>query len=151
MIFTLAVSIFTGLLIGVIPALQSVHKSMPQKLKSGVRIAGRNRVRRGLAVVEIATALILLAGAGLLVKSFYRLTQIDPGFQPAGVLSFEVSLPDASYSKPHQVSTFYSDFLNGMKAHPEVRSAAAVFGLPMSDGYTASTSFELTGKPESAG
>jgi putative ABC transport system permease protein len=148
LIFTLAVSVLTGLLIGIIPAMQSVHRSMPHKLKSGVRVAGRNRVRRGLAVVEIATALILLAGAGLLIKSFYKLTRIDPGFRAEGLLSFEVALPDASYSKPHQVSAFYSDFINRLKNHSEVRSAAAVFGLPMTEGYSAASSFELTGKPE---
>jgi putative ABC transport system permease protein len=148
--FTFIVSVLTGLLIGVIPAMQSVRGSMPQKLKSGTRIAGRNRIRRGLAIVEIATALVLLAGAGLLLKSFYRLIQVDPGFRTEGVLSFELSLPQTSYGKPHQVTAFYSDFLQRLKSFPEVTSSAAVFGLPMTKGYTAHTSFELTGKPELA-
>ncbi len=147
LLFTLTVSILTGVLIGLIPALQSVQKSMPQKLKSGVRVAGNNRVRRGLAIVEIATALILLSGAGLLIKSFYKLMQVDPGFRAEGVLSFEVSLPDATYSKPHQASTFYSDFINRLKTHGEVRSAGAVFGLPLTQGFNAGTSFALIGKP----
>ena len=150
LIFTLTVSLLTGVLIGVIPALQSVHRSMPNKLKSGTRVAGRNRVRRGLAVVEIATALVLLAGAGLLIKSFYKLTQINPGFRAEGVLSFEVALPGTTYGKPHQVSTFFADFLAKLKSHGNVDSAAAVFGLPMTKGYQASTSFELTGKPTPA-
>jgi putative ABC transport system permease protein len=147
LIFTLSVSLLTGVLIGLIPAMQSVHKAMPQKLKSGVRVAGRNRVRRGLAIVEIATALILLAGAGLLIKSFYKLMQVDPGFRAKGVLSFEVSLPDATYSKPHQISRFYDDFIDRLKAHGEVRSGAAVFGLPLTQGYNASSSFVIAGKP----
>ena len=147
--FTIGISILTGLLIGIIPAVQSVHQTMPQKLKSGVRVAGRNRVRRGLAIVEIATALILLAGAGLLIKSFYKITGINPGFHTDGVLSFELSLPENAYAKPHQVSSFYSDLLTRLKTHSEIRSSAAVFGLPMTDGYAAYTSFELTGRPES--
>jgi predicted permease len=120
---------------------------MPQKLKSGARVSGRNRLRRGLAVVEIATALILLAGAGLLIKSFYRLIDIDPGFRSDHVLTFEVSLPEIRYPKAQQNSDFFRDFVERLKQHGEVQSAAAIFGLPLSNGYNAHTSFELTGKP----
>jgi putative ABC transport system permease protein len=148
--FTLAVSILTGVLIGVLPALQSLHRTMPQKLKSGTRVAGRNRIRRSLAVMEIATALVLLAGAGLLIKSFYRITQIDPGFRTDGALSFELSLPATTYAKPHEVSTFYSEFMHGLRSYPNVQAVSAVFGLPMTKGYNARTSFERTGKPTPA-
>jgi putative ABC transport system permease protein len=146
LIFTIVISVLTGIVIGIIPAFQSIHKTLSDKLKAGARVSKGNRVRRGLAIVEIATALILLAGAGLLIKSFYRLLDVNPGFQPKNVLSFELSLPDFSYPKLHQVSEFYEDLLDRLRAHPEVRSAAAVFGLPLSKGYNASSTFELTGK-----
>jgi len=150
LLFTILISVTVGVLIGLVPALQNVQVAMPKKLKSGVRISSRNRIRRGLAIAEIATALILLAGAGLLIKSFYRLTEVDPGFRSQNILTFEVSLPDSAYPQPHQSAEFYEEFIRRLSAHPEVRSAGAVFGLPLTDGFNAHSSFEILGKPASS-
>jgi predicted permease len=104
------------------------------------------RVRNMLVVAQTALAVLLLIGAGLLIKSFARLQRVDPGFDPQHVLTFGVSLPDAAYPKPEQSALFYQRLNERLAALPGVRSAGAVFGLPLTGfGYSISL-FELDGR-----
>jgi putative ABC transport system permease protein len=83
-------------------------------------------------VAEVALALLLLAGAGLMVKSFMRLQQVDPGFNPENVLTFEVRLPQSKYAEPYQIADFYKRLLERIAALPGVTAAGAVEFLPFS-------------------
>ena len=140
--FTLLVAIATGVAFGIAPALQAsrVH---PDALKEGGRGmtvgSGARQLRRLLVAGEIALSLILLVGAGLLLKSFYRLRQIDPGFQPEGVLTFRLSLPQASYPEPSQVRNFYLEIMRRLEVLPGVIAAGAVSALPLSGAGSSGT------------
>ncbi len=144
--YSALISIGCGVVIGSIPVWQD--RSINVTTRAGMRITSRNRLRKALAVMEIALAIILLTGAVLLIKSFSRLMQIDPGFRSGGVLAFEVSLPDARYSELHQSSSFFAELNNRLRIVPGVKTSAAVFGLPLSRGFAAATSFNVIGKPE---
>ena len=133
-LFTLAVSMLTGLLFGLAPALHARAGTFLASLREGGQrtTAGASRqwLRRVLVVVEIAFAATLVIGGGLLIRSFWLLQQVNPGFEPAGVLSLQVSLPRSTYSKPEQVLGFYQRLLDQVSHLPGVASAAAVSGLP---------------------
>jgi len=132
-LFTIGLSLATGLFFGLAPALLATH-SPGDSLRDGGRHSGGVRSRRALntlVIAEVALSLVLLAGAGLLIRSFIRLQNIDPGFQDANVLTARVSLPGARYSEPARVSGFYSDVLSRVSALPGVRSAAGVTFLPL--------------------
>lgn len=147
LIFTLAISIVAGLLVGLVPALQGMRK-WGQSLKSaGQRATSGSRIRGLLVAGEIALALMLLAGAGLLIRSFARLQQVDPGFNSTGVYTCALSLPDARYGQPHQSASFFSELTHRLAQRPGVKSSAAIFGLPLSDGFNAGGSFTRTDKP----
>src|SRR5262249_31616348 len=121
--FLLLISIATGVLFGLAPALVS----------SGHNLGSRSRRGSGsgaLVVSQLAVTFILLAGAGLLVESFARLTAIAPGFQPGHVLSFEVSLPQPRYPQPAVRGQFFGDLVERLHALPGVESAGAVSDLP---------------------
>jgi len=133
--FTMLISIGTGLLFGLAPALQISHVTH-EALKEGGRgtTAGRvsERMRRMLVVLEIAWSLVLLAGSGLLLKSFARLMDVDPGFRPEGVLTMRLSLPDAKYPKEPQVRAFYREVVERVAKLPGVEAAGLVSALPLS-------------------
>jgi predicted permease len=133
-LFTLAVSLVTGLLFGLAPALHARAGSFFAALKEGGQRttagAGRQWLRRVLVVVEVAFAAMLVIGGGLLIRSFWLLQRVDPGFDPKGVLSLEVSLPKASYPDPGQVSGFFGRLLDRVARLPGVTGVAAVSGLP---------------------
>jgi putative ABC transport system permease protein len=131
--FTLAVSLATGILFGLAPALQVRHAGAYEVLKTGRTTQGgpSNRLRRALVMGEAALSLILLAGAGLLLRSFVNILKVDPGFRPEGVLTLRVSLPDAKYSKPEQIRAFYRDLLGRIQALPGVQEAGAITLLPL--------------------
>lgn len=145
--FTFAVAFLTGFLIGIFPALQ-VTGGMAQNLRSGARTMSPSskRFRKILVTGEVAVALMLLVGAGLLIKSFARLQQVNPGFDPDSVLTFAISLPLAKYQEPHQNSAFFHSLITQLQSTPGVKSAGAVFGLPLSKGAAAATSFDLPGR-----
>jgi putative ABC transport system permease protein len=151
--FTLGISVLTGLLFGAAPALQITRRSLAAALKDGGRGAITSRrsahMRGTLVIAEMALALMLLAGAGLLIKSFGRLQSVDPGFRPAETLSFETSLPRTVYSTDAQIVAFYERLLERMRTTPGVRSAGAVMALPLS-GANFSISFRDIGKPRTA-
>ncbi len=134
LLFTLGVSLLAGFLFGLAPALHSRAGAFFAVLKEGGQRttagSGRQWLRRGLVVTEVAFAAMLVIGGGLLIRSFWLLQRVDPGFDPKGVLSLEVSLPKASYGKPEQVLGFYDRLLDRLSHLPGVTSAAAMSGLP---------------------
>jgi len=134
LLFTAVVSTFTGLIFGLAPALQSLKIRTSESLKQGERGAEgsiHSRLRNALVVSEIALALILLVGTGLLLRSFSRLLEVNLGFQPDHVLTMEISLPDARYPDP-QKAAFFAQLLNRIRSLPGVQSAGAIGHLPLS-------------------
>jgi predicted permease len=131
---TAAVSIATGILFGLAPALQAARKGSFEGLKSGKNTEGRQpkRLRATLIVCETALSLLLVAGAGLLLRSFAQILKVDPGFRPDGVLTLRVALPDAVYSKPEQIRGFYNELIDQVQRLPGVQFAGAVSALPLS-------------------
>ncbi|HKY05528.1 MAG TPA: ABC transporter permease, partial [Blastocatellia bacterium] len=134
--FSLIVSILSGVLFGIAPALQSSKTDLVGSLKeAGTRSTespGRHRLRGALVISEVALALILLIGAGLMIKSLIRLQQIDPGFEPENVVTMRLSLPQARYNEAGKQRAFYGQALEKIKTLPGVRSASAVNFLPLS-------------------
>lgn len=134
LLFTLGVSVFTGLLFGLAPALHARAGTFFASLKEGGQrtTAGGKRqlLRRALVVLEVAMAATLVIGGGLLIRSFWLLQKVEPGFEPQGLLSFQISLPDASYPEATQVRGFYQRLLDRLSHLPGVQGAAAMSGLP---------------------
>jgi predicted permease len=134
--FTLLLVLVTGFMFGLLPALQASRVTdVSGRLKESSRSAtgGREwwRARGALVGVEMALAVMLLAGAGLLIRSFVRLVQTDPGFRTEHVLTFNLSLPDASYPKPEQSDAFFTRLLTDVRALPGVEAASGIFGMPL--------------------
>jgi putative ABC transport system permease protein len=135
--FTGALSVLTGLIFGIIPALTRARPALNETLKEGGRTSatfGRGRIRGVLVVTEVALSLALLVSAGLLIKSFWRLMQVDPGFQPDHLLTMNVSLIGEKYKETGQVISFYRDLPARLGALPGVKSVSAVSVLPISGG-----------------
>src|SRR5262249_43670657 len=151
--FTLGVSLLTGILFGLAPALQSSRGRLHETLKEGGR-SGRaitGRFIRGLLVVgEMALALVLLIGAGLFIKSFARLQQVNPGFRPEGWLAMQLALPHYKYRKPDQIDGFIGQVLQRTSALPGVQSAGVSSSLPLSGG-SSSASFDIEGRVTAPG
>src|SRR5262249_9362083 len=146
--FTLGLSLLTGLLFGLVPALQLSKSDLHETLKEGGRsgTAGpRRHVHSVLVVAEMALCLVLLIGAGLLVKSFLRLQEVPPGFRPQNLLAMQMSLPGFRYREPHQIDGFYQQVLQQISGLPGVRSAGISSSLPMS-GVDPSASFTIEGR-----
>ena len=136
--FALAAGLLTSLLFGFLPALHIARaRALADRLRDGGAALGGlhgRRSRQGLVATEVALAVVLVVGAGLLLKSFTRLRAVDPGFDSRGVLTFDVGLPDAS--PPARNAVFFQSVLERVAALPGVRSDAGIFGLPLSDfGY----------------
>jgi predicted permease len=133
--FTAAIAVVAALLSGLLPAWQtSSLTGLAGRLKSEGRTStgGRLRTRNTLVIAQTALAMMLLVGAGLLYKSFERLRHVDPGFDPAHVLTFGVSLPDASYATPGRSAAFVDALDQRLAALPGVKYAGTVAGLPLS-------------------
>jgi putative ABC transport system permease protein len=149
--FTLLVTLLTGLLFGLAPALQASKTDFVETLKEGGRggTGGRRRARlRGAFVVtEVALALILLVGAGLMLRSFARLQSVSPGFDPEGVLTMRVVLPGLKYAQPQQKTAFFRQAVERLRSLPGAESASAVSFLPLT-GSAAATRFSITDRPE---
>ena len=147
---TAVISLATGILFGLAPALQAGRKREFDGLKSGRSTEGRRpkRLRSALVICETALSLLLVAGAGLLLRSFAQILKVDPGFRPEGVLTMRVALPDAVYSKPEQVRGFYSELLDRVQRLPGVQSAGAVSALPLSgEGGSGTTTIDTQSVP----
>jgi putative ABC transport system permease protein len=150
--FTLLLSLATGVLFGLVPALRASRLDLTASLKEGARTMGgvaHARLRAGLTVSQVALALLLLVGAGLLVKSFVRVQEVKAGFDPAKVLTFRLALPEARYKEPRQVAAFYRDLLDRARAVPGVSAAGAVSHLPLHD-PGATIAFWVEGRPRPA-
>jgi putative ABC transport system permease protein len=142
-------SMGTGLFFGLAPALLMARRATAQSLREGGRglLHGRGgRLHGGLVVAEIALAMVLLAGAGLLVRSFNELRRVDPGFTTRNALTFRLSLPEAAYPDPAQRTQWYGELLARLRALPGVEAAGGVLALPLS-GARWSFSFEVDGRP----
>ncbi len=131
--FTLIVSLGTGILFGLAPVVHLRREGSYDVLKSGRSTPGgaSNHLRRALVLSEIALSLVLLAGAGLLLRSFAQILKVDPGFRPEGVLTMRLSLPDAKYSQPQQVREFFHNLIDHVQILPGVEAAGAINLLPL--------------------
>jgi putative ABC transport system permease protein len=150
--FTAALTFATAFVFGLVPAWTASRPRVTDALRSGGRATAGHRhqgARGALVVVEVALALVLLVTAGLTVRSFLRLQQVDPGFSPSGVLSLQVALPREPYADPQRIARFYSEALDRLSAMPGVTGAAAVEYLPLS-GLDGSTGFYIDGRPAPA-
>jgi putative ABC transport system permease protein len=131
---TLGIALFTGLLFGALPALQATRSELSQTMRQGGRgLSGSagQAVRSGLIVVEMALAVVLLVGAGLLIRSFVELTRVDPGFQPERAIAFRISMDEAGYAEGQHLRDFVSTLLERVNATPGVSSAGGTGVLPL--------------------
>ena len=148
--FTLAVSLLTGIVFGLAPALQASRLNLNESLKEGGRGSTegwrRNRVRSLLVVSEVALSLMLLIGAGLLIKSFQRLRDINPGFNPDRVLTMSLVLPEAKYDEAEKQSLFFQQLVGKASQLPGVESVGLIHPLPLGGSHT-TTTFTIEGRP----
>jgi putative ABC transport system permease protein len=147
-LFTLALSLLTGVIFGVVPAVFATGQAS-DPLREGGRHGSGPRARRALGtlvVAEIALSLVLLAGAGLLIRSFIALQNVDPGMRTEGVLTARVSLSGQRYQAPKDIGDFFTNVLQKVEAIPGVESASAVSFLPM-QGLGIGTSFHRLDRP----
>ncbi len=147
---TLAISVGTGMFFGLVPGLASARPELTEALKEGGRSstqgAGRNRLRNALVIAEVALALVLLSGAGLLMKSFVRLQNVNPGFNPRNALTFEVSLPKIQYPDNLSMVRFNNEAQRRIAALPGVQAAGFSTILPLA-GTNSDSSFAIEGQP----
>src|SRR5262249_13892497 len=154
--FTLSLSLLTGVVFGLIPALSSSRIDLTGSLKDGAsvtttgfRLLRRHRARSLLVVSEITLALVLLAGAGLLIKSFLRLLDVEKGFAPENVLTLLVELPETKYPVAHQTNAFWQRLIEGIEKLPGVQTVAMTSSLPLTK-RGALTSIQIANRaPES--
>jgi putative ABC transport system permease protein len=142
--FSVLVSVVSGILFGLAPAFHASRPNVNDSLKEGERGSTRARggTRSALVVAEVGLSLLLLIGAGLMVKSFVRLMNVDPGFDPDHLLVFSIGLPPSS--TPQQQDAFYQQVENRLQAVPGVQSVGAVSRLPLSGGNS-DRSFKIPG------
>jgi putative ABC transport system permease protein len=147
--FTIGVSVLTGIIFGLVPALQSSKPDLNETLKDAGRgsTGSRHLFRSGLVVSEVALTLVLLIGAGLMIRSFYHLQQVDPGFNDDHLLTFNISLPPKKYPEEAQKINFYEQLAEKIRALPGVQTVGVSSGLPLgNNGWQ--TSFRVEGQPE---
>ncbi len=147
--FAAGAAVLAVLLVGLVPALRATRSDLARTIReSGGARGGRggNRLRAGMVVAELALSVVLLAGAGLLVRSFVRLLAVDPGFRTEGALAFEVALPGAAYGSDGEVDAFYSRLVERIGELPGVGPVGAAASLPMT-GYGMGSSFSVEGGP----
>jgi predicted permease len=154
LLFTAAAAIFAGLLFGVAPAWQLARLDPYDILKSAGRSAtggrGRQRLRSSLVVGEAALALVLLVGAGLFLRSFSRLQEVNPGFEPRGLMTASLSLPPVQYDQPEKLIAFYRAVIERLQVLPGVTSVGLGTPLPFSGGGS-SASFSVEGREQQPG
>lgn len=151
---TVLASVSSGVIFGLAPAFQSLKSNLIDSLRAGTRggTGGRiqRRFRNALVIAEITLSLVLLIGAGLMIKSFYNLRRLNLGFNPENVLTMQISLPRSRYSEPDRVIGFYNQVLEHFRTVPGVRHVGAVNRLPMT-GTGVSGPFTIKGRPTSPG
>jgi predicted permease len=152
--FTLFISLLTGVLFGLAPALQTTKPDLNEALKEGGRSAtegGRRKLIRSLLVIsEFALALVLLIGAALLIKSFTRLQEVSPGFNSENLLTMRISLSQSKYKEFRQGLAFYQQLMAQLKSRPGIESVGAINILPFS-GSRGDRSFVIEGRPVAPG
>ena len=151
--WTFGVSLLTGIIFGLAPALHISRLNLNDSLKDGGKAesgqaSGSRRLRNALVVSEVALAIVLLASAGLLIRSFVRLQQVDRGFNTDNVLTMVVRLPEARYREDPQLVNFFAQALERIRQLPNVRSAGMVNLLPLYGGLGSATGFKILGRPE---
>ena len=149
--FTFGVSVLTGILFGLLPALQASRPNLNERLKAGGRSAtsgiNRQRLRGSLVIAEIALSLVLLVGAGLLIRSFQRLQAVNPGFNPTNVLTMQLDLSGPKYKTGAQVIAFHDQLLERLKQLPGVQYASTRTFVPIaSDASFAYLRFNVEGR-----
>jgi putative ABC transport system permease protein len=152
LVFSVLASVLTGLLSGLAPALQASKLDLHAALKEGGRGAradgGQRRLSKLLVIAEVAMALVLLVGAGLLARSFARLLEINPGFATENLLTMQLGLPNATYAQPERRIAFYQQLEARLSAMPEVASVGLVTRLPLQSALNNVTSFlSIEGRP----
>ncbi|MEW6209763.1 MAG: ABC transporter permease [Acidobacteriota bacterium] len=154
LLFTLAVSLATSLIFGLAPALKASRTDLQESLKSAgkgaMSGAGSKRMRNALVVTEVALTVVLLAGAGLLTKSFWLLLQVDPGFKPEGVLTMQLSLPQSDYESESKTIAFYDRLLPQLTSLAGVETAGMINNLPLG-GVNINGQFLIEGRPDDRG
>jgi putative ABC transport system permease protein len=150
LLFTLGISIVTGIFFGIVPALRTARLDLRETLNEGSRGStagpGHQRTRGLLVAAEIAMAMLLLVGAGLLLRSFSRLQEVSPGFQPDHLLAADFPLSQNAYAKPEQRFEFFDRLVQRAHSLPGVRSAAATSAVPVNAGGGA-IHFNIYGRP----
>jgi predicted permease len=154
LLFCVALSFLTAIFLGVVPIGHVFSQEQSGVLKEEGRFVtasqSRQRLRELLVVGQVALALVLSVGAGLLLKSLTRLAQVDPGFNPAGVMTASVQLPEGQYNTDEKQAAFYRAVDERLAALPGVSTAAIAVALPFS-GFTPSSSFSIEGRPSGPG
>jgi len=149
--FTVAVSLVTGILFGLVPAVHAARPNLNEDLKEGSKGAmgggAGKRTRSVLVSVEVALSLVLLIGAGLMIKSFIRLRQTNPGFNPENVLAVDLTLSDSRYPEDRQQAAFFQEALDRIQSLTGVQSAGATTALPLTLSMSGSD-FRIEGRPE---
>jgi len=150
LLFTVVVAIGTSVVFGLVPAMAATGGAVARTILSAGRgtVGHTARLRKTLVVCERALSVMLLVGAGLLVRSYQRIASVDPGFAPDHILTFTIALPSQSYKTPADTQRFFGDLLTRLRARPGVEAAAGVFGLPLDDNFTASSSFLRRGEAD---
>jgi putative ABC transport system permease protein len=153
LVFALAITLLTSLLFGLLPALQAAGTSLNEVLKEGGRsLTGGQRgrrVRNALVVAEVALSLVLLVGAGLMVRSFVQLQRVDPGFDTEGLLTMQVTLPARRYAERPQVADALEGIADALESLPGVKVASAGSALPLGGGgFYLGRVFLAEGMPE---
>jgi putative ABC transport system permease protein len=150
---TVIISLATGIIFGLVPAFEATRLNLNDALKDGGKGSGgqsprSRRMRGALVIAEVALAIVLLTSAGLLVKSFVRLQQVETGFDTENVLTMVVRLPGRKYQEHHQVVAFFRQAEDRIRALPGVRDIGIVNYLPFYGGLGAATGFTVKGRPE---
>ena len=150
LVFTLVVSLATGVIFGLVPAWHASNVDLNAALKTGTRTGTggehKHRLRNALVMAEVALALILLVCAGLLIQSFARLGRVSPGVQTERLLTARIQLPSVAYPKNENIIAFFDQFLPRIRALPGVESASTIVPLPLS-GSNMVTSFDMEEHP----
>jgi putative ABC transport system permease protein len=148
--FTAALAMLTGAVFGIAPALHSTRAGLAGSLKDGGRGAvtsrARARMRGALVIAEMAIAIVLLAAAGLLIRSFARLAAVDPGFKPDSVLAFDLALPEGSYAEEARQAAFFEQLLANLQSTAGVSAAGAALAVPLT-GTNIVFTFSVEGRP----
>jgi putative ABC transport system permease protein len=152
LVFTIGVSLLTAILVGLVPAIQSSRSDPNEALKEGGRssVGGGNRTRSLLVVVEVALSVVLLIGAGLLMRSFVSIQAVSLGFRPDNLLTMRISLTGSKYSEKSSLVSFYQRLLDHVASVPGVRSASLVSSLPLGGAGGTGNYFFVQGRPRPA-